>query len=85
MQKIASENLMPERFYWARRVSTGTLEIVQVSTVFGTALEFLTVALIGTDQHLVLEEFDFIEEIIAPILTGELDSRACGNGERMSS
>ena len=56
---IKHEALEPDGFYWARRLDGGELEIVQVSTVFGRGREFLSVAVIGSDQHYTLEEFAF--------------------------
>jgi hypothetical protein len=62
---IEYEALEPDGFYWARRLVGGELEIVQVSTVFGRKREFLTVAIIGSDQHYTLEEFAFYAAVSA--------------------
>jgi hypothetical protein len=40
--------------------------LVQVSTVFGASPEFLTMALIGSDRHFALDDFEFITVIAAP-------------------
>jgi hypothetical protein len=62
---IKYEVLEPDGLYWARRLDGGELEIVQVSTVFGRRREFLTVAVIGSDQHYTLEEFAFYAAVSA--------------------
>jgi hypothetical protein len=61
---IALDDLVAEQFYWARQQS-GTdaereLQIVRVSSIFGSTREFLTVATVGSDQHYALDEFDFV-------------------------
>lgn len=72
MPSIAIDDLRQDAFYWARKASDEAFEIVQVSAVFGTAREFLTAAVIGTDAHLNLEEFEFYEEILPPGLTSDI-------------
>ena len=42
------------------------LQIVRVSSIFGSAREFLTIAIVGSDQHYALEEFDFIGAVTQP-------------------
>lgn len=59
-------DLRPNEFYWARRFGHHTTEVVQISTVFGSAPEFLTMATVGSEQHYTLEEFDFISEVTRP-------------------
>jgi hypothetical protein len=61
---IALSDLVAEQFYWSRR-RTGTdaerePQIVRVSSIFGSTREFLTIAIVGSDQHYALEEFDFV-------------------------
>lgn len=60
-----SKSLVPEGFYWARSSKhfDGKPTVVQVSTVFGDHPDFWTLALVGTEQHVMPGEF----EIIAPI------------------
>jgi hypothetical protein len=64
---IALNDLVAEHFYWARRHSGADaereLQIVRVSSIFGSTREFLTIATIGSDQHYALEEFDFFEAV----------------------
>ncbi|PZM08849.1 hypothetical protein CPY51_28200 [Rhizobium tubonense] len=64
---IALDDLVAEQFYWARRRS-GTdaereLQIVRVSSIFGSTREFLTIATVGSDQHYALDEFDIVEVV----------------------
>ena len=64
---IALNDLVAEQFYWARR-RTGIdaereLQIVRVSSIFGSTREFLTIAVVGSDQHHALDEFDFIQVV----------------------
>jgi hypothetical protein len=65
---IALDDLVAEQFYWARR-RTGIdaereLQIVRVSSIFGSTREFLTIAVVGSDQHYAVDEFDFIEVVL---------------------
>jgi hypothetical protein len=74
---IALSDLVAEQFYWARRrIGTDAereLQIVRVSSIFGSTREFLTIATIGSDQHYALEEFDFVEPIAQPDASDVLD------------
>jgi hypothetical protein len=49
---------------------------VRVSSIFGSTPEFLTIAIIGSDQHYALDEFDFIEAVtrpdVSPKISGEV-------------
>ena len=72
MPSIATDDLRQDAFYWARKPSDEVFEIVQVSAVFGTAREFLTAAVIGTEEHFALEEFEFYEEILLPGLVTDI-------------
>jgi hypothetical protein len=57
--------LVPGGFYWARSGNhfDGRPTVVQISDVFGDAPEFWTLALLGSDQHAMLGEFEIIEQI----------------------
>jgi hypothetical protein len=61
---IALSDLVAEQFHWARRrIGTDAeheLQVVRVSSIFGSTREVLTIAAIAGDQHYVLEEFDLI-------------------------
>jgi hypothetical protein len=74
---IALSELVAEQFYWARRrIGTDAereLQIVRVSSIFGSTREFLTIATIGSDQHYALEEFDFVGPIAQPDVSDVLD------------
>jgi len=58
---VEIDDLIPEAYYWARHNNEDSPEIVQISTIFGSKAEFLTVARMGTDEHIDLKEFVFIE------------------------
>ncbi len=57
--------LVPDAFYWARprKHAKGSATVVQVSTIFGEDPDYWTLAVTGSDQHHMIEDFD----IIAPI------------------
>jgi len=57
--------LIPDAFYWARsqKYTKGQATIVQVSTIFGEEPDYWTLAVPGSDQHHMIDDFD----IIAPI------------------
>jgi hypothetical protein len=61
---IALSDLVAEQFYWARRrIGTDAeheLQVVRVSSIFGSTREVLTIATIASDQQYALEEFDLI-------------------------
>ena len=77
MKTIAIDKLEPKRFYWARRLplkgapasAPSDIEIVQVSTVFGAASEFWTVAVMGSDEHFDLAAFEFFHKVASPPVT----------------
>ena len=79
MNTSSIEQLQPNHFYWARclpneRVPASEpngIEVVQVSTVFGAALEFGTVAVMGSDEHFDLASFAFFHKVLAPPSFGE--------------
>lgn len=60
--------LVPEAFYWARSPGyfNGRPTVVQVSTVFGEDPDYWTLALLGTDQHVMPAEFEIICGIERP-------------------
>jgi hypothetical protein len=74
---IALSDLVAEQFYWARRrIGTDAereLQVVRVSSIFGSTREFLTIAIVGSDQHYALEEFDFIGAVTRPDASDVLD------------
>lgn len=65
---IPLAKLEPDCFYWAtRRDDQGaTAQIVQVSTIFGAEREYWTVACMGSDEHHMLGDFEFIVRIVPP-------------------
>lgn len=75
MKHISIDQLQANHFYWARRKPAGgftlseqlDLEIIKVSTVFGTAPEFWTAAAVGTDEHFDLEAYEFLHKVPAPL------------------
>ena len=56
---IFRSGLDPGAYYWARRFGEDELQIVQISTVFGRDIEHLTVAVMSSDQHYTLSEFEY--------------------------
>ncbi|MBZ5762065.1 hypothetical protein LAV84_23200 [Rhizobium sp. VS19-DR104.2] len=74
MNTIGTDQLEPNRFYWARRLSVegGSVaeprdtEVVQVSTVFGATSEFWTVAVVGSDEHFDLAAYEFFHKVPSP-------------------
>lgn len=65
---IPLTKLEPDCFYWAtRRDDSGAkAQVVQVSTVFGAEREYWTVACLGSDEHRMPAEFEFIVRIVPP-------------------
>jgi hypothetical protein len=63
---IKTRDLKPEGYYWGRRHEGRGAEIVQISTVFGEDPEFLTVAVMGSEEHHDLQKFEFLAEIDFP-------------------
>lgn len=74
MNTISIEQLQPNHVYWARRLPVegmpasypNEVEVVQVSTVFGAASEFWTVAVMGSEEHFDLASFEFLHKVAAP-------------------
>jgi hypothetical protein len=56
------KNLVPDEFYWARssRYADGRTTIVQVSTIFGEDPDFWTLAVVGSEQHHMIGDFEVI-------------------------
>ncbi|EPE94621.1 hypothetical protein [Rhizobium grahamii] len=60
-------SLVPGSFYWARPLAgNDEFTIVQVSTVFGEDRDFWTLAVIGSDQHHMLSDFEIIGPVDEP-------------------
>ncbi len=56
--------LEPGAYYWAvARQPEAQPVVVQVSTVFGEDREYWTLALVGSDQHKMPEEFSILARI----------------------
>jgi hypothetical protein len=62
---MSLSSLVPYAFYWARSSEhfEGRPTVVQVSTVFGEDPDYWTLALIGTDQHAMIGDFEIIEQV----------------------
>ena len=83
MNTIGTDQLEPNRFYWARRLSVegatisepNDIEVVQVSTVFGATAEFWTVAVMGSDEHFDLAAFEFFHKVPSPLTTADKQSK----------
>jgi hypothetical protein len=79
MKQISIEQLEPNGFYWACRKSVvgarfeepHEIEIIQISTVFGSAAEFWSVATMGSDEHFALQDYDFFHKVAAPPMGSE--------------
>ena len=56
------KSLVPDAFYWARsdKHTDGRTTIVQVSTIFGEDPDFWTLAVLGSDQHHMISDFELI-------------------------
>ncbi|ANL31873.1 hypothetical protein AMC90_PD00848 (plasmid) [Rhizobium phaseoli] len=59
---VAVTSLVPDALYWARssKYFGGKITVVQVSTIFGAEPDYWTLALLGTDQHAMPDDFEFI-------------------------
>jgi hypothetical protein len=59
---MAVTSLVPDALYWARssKYFDGRITVVQVSTIFGAKRDYWTLALLGTDQHAMPDDFEFI-------------------------
>jgi hypothetical protein len=56
------KSLVPDAFYWARsdKHTDGRTTIVQVSTIFGEDPVFWTLAVLGSDQHHMISDFELV-------------------------
>ncbi|MBO9198433.1 hypothetical protein J5277_30375 [Rhizobium sp. 16-449-1b] len=56
------KGLVPDAFYWARsdKHRDGRTTIVQVSTIFGEDPDFWTLAVLGSDQHHMISDFELV-------------------------
>ncbi len=70
MQPINLFDLEPDEHYWAQRkgAPNADLQIVYISTVFGSGPDFLTTAVFSSDQHHALEDFVYVAKIERPVL-----------------
>jgi len=61
-------DLVPNAFYWARSVkhNGGRLTIVEVSTIFGERRDFWTLAVLGSDQHFMIDDFEILGGVGQP-------------------
>jgi hypothetical protein len=59
---MAVTSLVPDALYWARssKYFDGRITVVQVSTIFGAERDYWTLALLGTDQHAMPDDFELI-------------------------
>jgi hypothetical protein len=79
MNRIGTDQLEPNRFYWARRLPAegasiaepSDIEVVQISTVFGSTAEFWTVAVMGSDEHFDLAAFEFFHKVPTPPIAAD--------------
>lgn len=60
--------LKAKKHYWARKNGEDDVEVVCISTIFGEQPEFHTAAIIGSDQHFDLAEFEYLAEISVPLV-----------------
>ncbi len=62
------KSLVPDEFYWARssKHADGRTTIVQVSTIFGEDPDFWTLAVVGSDQHHMVSDFEIIA-VVEPL------------------
>lgn len=69
--------LVPDAFYWAKSDghADGRTTVVQVSTVFGEHPDFWTLAVLGSDQHHMIGDFEIIA-LVEPISDFELRQAA---------
>jgi hypothetical protein len=61
-------SLVPDHFYWAKsgKVAAGRPTVVQVSTVFGDEREYWTFAVVGSEQHYMIGDFEILA-CVAPV------------------
>jgi hypothetical protein len=65
---IPLTKLKPDCFYWATpKAERGAkAEVVLLSTIFGAEPEYWTVACLGSDEHHMPTDFEFIARIVPP-------------------
>lgn len=58
------KSLVPGGFYWAasEKHGDGKMTVVQVSTVFGEDPDYWTLAVLGSDQHHMIDDFEIFEQ-----------------------
>ncbi|MFP3546766.1 hypothetical protein SB748_25325 [Rhizobium sp. SIMBA_035] len=68
VMKSVVPDIVPEAFYWAKpaKQTQGALSIVQISTIFGEAPDYWTVAVLGSEQHHMIEDFQLLAIINPP-------------------
>jgi hypothetical protein len=56
------KSLVPDEFYWARsnKHADGRITIVQVCTIFGEDPDFWSLAVVGSEQHYMIADFEII-------------------------
>ncbi|NKN00863.1 hypothetical protein [Rhizobium leguminosarum] len=61
-------SLVPDAFYWARplKQGDGRLIVVQVSTVFGADPDYWTLAVLGSDQHQMIGDYEIVALAVPP-------------------
>ncbi|TCR76763.1 hypothetical protein EV561_11923 [Rhizobium sp. BK376] len=72
MRKPVSLELRPDIYYWVRRREPSSdLEVARVSAVFGEDPDYWTVTRAGSDVHHMLDEFEFLAEVMPPTVAGQ--------------
>ncbi|OWV99988.1 hypothetical protein [Rhizobium sp. R693] len=61
-------SLVADAFYWATsdKHTDGRTTIVQVSTIFGQDPDYWTLAVLGSDQHHMITDFEIIALVEPP-------------------
>jgi len=59
---MSISSLEPGQLYWAKssKIFDGQISVVEVSSIFGKEPDYWTVAVIGSDQHHMPGDFEFI-------------------------
>lgn len=65
---IPLQKLEPECFYWAtlKADREAPAEVVRVSTIFGAEREYWSIARLGSDEHRMPADFEFVTKIVPP-------------------
>ncbi|CAD7037863.1 hypothetical protein REJC140_03714 [Pseudorhizobium endolithicum] len=76
MQPINPFYLEPDEHYWAKRKGApdADLQVVYISTVFGSDPDFLTTAVLSSNQHHSLQDFVYVAKIERSVLQEDLAS-----------